>query len=59
MTLDEYKVDYEYAPYTLEDFAYGAEKIEDNTKLSEAAKQFIIAQVAFENALDDAVITLG
>jgi len=59
MTLDEYKVDYSGAAWPLEDFAYEAEKIEDNAKLSEAAKQFIIAQVAFENALDNAGIELG
>lgn len=59
MTFNDYKVDYDGAPCTLEEFAYGAEEIEDNTKLSEAAKQFIIAQDAFENALNDAGVEVG
>jgi len=59
MIFSEYKEIYDHAPYTLEEFAEGAEEVEDNPALADAAKQFIRAKIIFENVLEDASIEMG
>lgn len=59
MEFKEYKENYNYAPYTLEKFAQGAENIEDNDKLREAAKKFLRAKTLLELTLENVGIELG
>jgi len=59
MTFDEFEEDYNYAPFTLEEFAQGAETVEDNSHLREAAIHFLAAKEEFEDALIDANIVVG
>jgi len=59
MKFIEYEENYNYAPFTLEEFAHGAKTIEDNIDLAEAAKQFLETKEAFENALEEAGIEFG
>ena len=51
MKIDEYKEQYDYAPYPLEDFVNGATDVEDCDELKEAAEEFKSARKAFLKAM--------
>lgn len=51
MLLTEYVEDYNGAPISLEEFAYGASQVRDNVRLSSAALAYLDAQKKFEEAL--------
>lgn len=59
MLFEEYKENYNYAPYPVEDFAEGATEIEDRQELARLAKAFLDAKFAFEVALEVAGVAIG
>lgn len=59
MRFDDFEENYNGAPLDLEEFAEGAEQLEDSPVLQRSAKQFIIAQEEFEIELAAAGIELG
>jgi len=59
MKFEEFEEDYNYAPLTLEEFAQGAETVEDDAHLREAAIRFLAVKEEFEDALTDAGIEMG
>jgi hypothetical protein len=59
MKFFEFEEDYNNAPYDLEEFAQGAEDVEDKPELAQAANEFLKAKQAFEDALEDAGIEMG
>jgi len=59
MEFSDFEMDYNNAPLDLEEFAHGAADVEDRPDLQEAAKEFLKAKQAFEEALDDVGIEIG
>lgn len=51
MKLDEYKEQYDHAPYPLEDFVNGATTVDDCDELKGAAEKFKEARSAFLKAM--------
>lgn len=59
MTLEEFREEYNMAPYSLEDFADGAAGIEDCDDLANAADAFLTAKFAFESMMDYYGVEVG
>jgi len=59
MNFKEFEENYNFAPYTLDEFAEAAAGITDNTALSIAAQDYLDAQLIFEDELCGTGIELG
>ena len=59
MKFVNFRENYDGAPISLEEFAFGAEQVDDNKRLSNAAKRYIEAQDEFELMLDEVGIEVG
>lgn len=59
MLFDDFKDQYDGAPYSLEDVAWAARQVEDNPKLQRAGSLFFAASEEFAAALEEANIEIG
>lgn len=59
MNLKKFKTEWHNAPMSMFDFAEAAAEVEDSAPLRKAAEEFLAAQDAFGDALDDVGVELG
>ena len=59
MTLEEFREEYNMAPYSLEEFADGAAGVVDCDGLANAADAFLTAKLQFEYMMDYYGVEVG
>jgi hypothetical protein len=58
-TTKKYLEDYDGAPYDLDEFATGAEEVNDNDSLKKSATEFLRAKEVFEQELEKIGLEMG